>query len=213
MQTARAESRGHSSKKTQATAAAYHHGDLREALVSSGVAIVEGQGIAELSLRNVARLAGVSHAAPYHHFANKDALLAAIAERGYALLNEAIAARSENGGVGSDFYGVGIAYVLFAQEHPALFRLMYASVPAAPVNEAEQLAGGPLNAVMVSEIDRHLGCGLEEARRIVLTMWSAVHGLAMLHLDGQLGWTGTDSGETLARMVCDQLARLLERRS
>lgn len=196
-------------KPSRVDDAPYHHGDLREQLVRSGVAILEEQGIAGLSLREVARHAGVSHAAPYHHFADKNALLAGVADRGYSMLKDAIAARSGGAAVGADFHAVGIAYVVFAQEHPALFRLMYASEPAAPGNEAERLAGGPLNAAMVDVIETHLGCGPEEARRIQLTMWSAVHGLAMLHLDGQLGWTGTDSGEALARMVCDQLAKLM----
>jgi AcrR family transcriptional regulator len=104
----------------------YHHGDLSRALVSAGRRILESEGPAALSLRAVAREAGVSPAAPYHHFKDKGELLDAVAKEGWRELGEAIGARRA---AATDpraaLTEIGVAYVTFARQNPALYRLMY----------------------------------------------------------------------------------------
>lgn len=104
----------------------YHHGDLSRALVAAGRRILESEGPAALSLRAVAREAGVSPAAPYHHFKDKGELLDAVAEEGWSELGMAIAqgrARTDNPKLAMT--EIGVAYVSFARRNPALYRLMY----------------------------------------------------------------------------------------
>ena len=106
----------------------YHHGDLSRALVQAGRRILEAEGPAGLSLRAVAREAGVSPAAPYHHFKDKGELLEAVAKEGWMELGAAVAkARLASPDVGEAMTNIGIAYVCFARENPALYRVMYDS--------------------------------------------------------------------------------------
>jgi AcrR family transcriptional regulator len=106
----------------------YHHGDLSRALVMAGRRILENEGPAALSLRGVAREAGVSPAAPYHHFKDKCDLLDAVAKEGWHELGAAIArARLEAPDARSALTNIGVAYVCFARENPALYRIMYKS--------------------------------------------------------------------------------------
>jgi AcrR family transcriptional regulator len=104
----------------------YHHGDLRRALIDAARRLLESEGPSALSLRAVAREAGVSPAAPYHHFKDKGELLAAIAEQGWEMLNAALSkARSEAKTIRDKMSGLGVAYVLFAKHNPSLYRVMY----------------------------------------------------------------------------------------
>src|SRR5919106_3067320 len=95
----------------------YHHGDLRTALLQTAAKILEKQGLVALSLRELARLAGVSHNAPYRHFPDRDSLLAALAAEGFELLGDALQSRPRR--------EMGEAYVEFALAHPERFRLMF----------------------------------------------------------------------------------------
>jgi AcrR family transcriptional regulator len=108
-------------RNTQAEAAEqrpYHHGDLRHGLIDAARRLLEAEGPSALSLRAVAREAGVSAAAPYHHFKDKRELLDAVAQQGWALLSEAL--QHVRGTT-----DLGVAYVQFARRNPALYRLMY----------------------------------------------------------------------------------------
>src|ERR1700683_2993238 len=112
-------------KRRGKRAASYHHGDLRDALVLAARTILEKRGLAALSLRAAARAAGVSPAAPYHHFADKKALLDAVAAQGFDALTSAMEkpmAKKTDPDARLDASGIG--YVVFALENPALFRLM-----------------------------------------------------------------------------------------
>ena len=103
----------------------YHHGDLRRALVDAARRLLEAEGPSALSLRAVAREAGVSPAAPYHHFKDKAELLDAVAHEGWEMLQLAmIEAKAQTKGL-QQLTALGIAYVCFAREHPALYRVMY----------------------------------------------------------------------------------------
>ena len=109
-----------------ALARPYHHGDLSRALVDAARRILESEGPAALSLRAVAREAGVSPAAPYHHFKDKCELIEAVAHEGWEELGAAIAkARAAAPSVREALTSIGVAYVCFARENPALYRVMY----------------------------------------------------------------------------------------
>ena len=104
----------------------YHHGDLSRALVMAGRRILEAEGPAALSLRAVAREAGVSPAAPYHHFKDKSELLDAVTDEGWDELGTALSkARAVGVDAKAAMIEIGVAYVAFARQNPALYRLMY----------------------------------------------------------------------------------------
>src|SRR5271169_6239008 len=106
----------------------YHHGDLSRALVDAARRILEAEGAVALSLRAVAREAGVSPAAPYHHFKDKGELLNAVSQEGWMELGAAVAkARLSTPDAGEAMTNIGVAYVCFARENPALYRVMYDS--------------------------------------------------------------------------------------
>ena len=107
---------------------AYQHGDLREALIDAGVKLLMEGGADALSLRGAAQLAGVSHAAPYRHYKDKDALIAAIAERGFRLLTAKMRSHLEASGARKadrKLVALGVGYVMFGMEHPAYLQLIF----------------------------------------------------------------------------------------
>jgi AcrR family transcriptional regulator len=159
----------------------YHHGDLSRALVDAARRILEAEGAAALSLRAVAREAGVSPAAPYHHFRDKTELLEAVAQGGWEALGEAIcAARANAPNPGDALNGIGLAYVKFARENPALYRLMYDTVrnrTAMPEHAKEDESG--YHQVQCALVDA--GADPADQRELELATiasWCAVHGLA-----------------------------------
>lgn len=170
----------------------YHHGDLRAALIEEGLKLI-GSGPAEaLSLREIARNAGVSATAVYRHFPDKAALLGALCIEGHALMAAAFRKAMEGEGDRmAAFISMGRAYVQFALAHPALFRLMMAQPGSGPAPAADDMpADRPEDGMtlLVSALDdlygRDMPAGLRETRR--LKSWALVHGLAMLMLDGKV---------------------------
>ena len=162
---------------------AYHHGDLRTALVAAGLVALETTPIGELSLRQLARDVGVSATAVYRHFPDKKALLGAMANAGIAMLgqfqkNAAEASQDEV----AAFIATGRAYVRFALAQPALFRLIFSHIE--PIGET--VFGQSLAARMLQDHAAAATADPAEARRLVIQAWAVVHGLAMLMLDGQL---------------------------
>lgn len=133
----------------------YHHGDLRAALLKAAARMLEKEGPEAISLRELARAADVSHNAPYRHFSDRRALLAALANEGYAQLAQALH--------GKPWREQAVAYVRFALENPERFRLM------------SGIAG--LRTVIESSAD-------PEAKAAALATWALVHGLAQLILAG-----------------------------
>jgi AcrR family transcriptional regulator len=159
----------------------YHHGDLSRALVDAAQQLLERDGPNALSLRAVAREAGVSPAAPYHHFKDKSELLDAVAEQGWRKLNEALRAAPHGDGAPRErMPEMGVAYVRFAREHPALYRLMYecsrnrAALPD-HTNEKESAFHRVREGMIASGVDPGDGMDLELA---VAAAWCGAHGLA-----------------------------------
>jgi AcrR family transcriptional regulator len=154
----------------------YHHGDLKNALLDAARAILEEESLAALSLRAVARRAGVSHAAPYRHFPNHEALLVELAVEGFAELRAEIVAAAAAPGEESDRIAhLGAAYMRFVARRPALTRLMYG--PQVPNRTAFPALGQAADA-----IGEEIGKALHDSA-LGLAVWAAVHGLAMLVLE------------------------------
>jgi AcrR family transcriptional regulator len=180
----------------------YHHGDLRRVLLDDALAAIERDGPASLSLRELARRAGVSHAAPAHHFGDKVGLLTAIAIEGFDLLADqlnAAFARTDS------FLEVGVAYVGFAVRHRAHFEVMFRpellsagdpALAAARLRSREALYGS-LDSVPLDAGTDALGAGV--------AAWALVHGLATLYLDGNLPEALGDDPEAIARKVASNL--------
>jgi len=186
----------------------YHHGDLRDALVQAAQKILETNGLAALSLRGVARCAGVSPAAPYHHFPDKQALLDAVAERGFDALTAAMTTRMDKvSGGAARLDASGIGYVAFAVANPALFGLMFSTVgqsPAAgtPLDSARQRA----YAVLQEAVAARSPDGKADAAEC-LRLWALVHGIAKLVLEGCVRPAdfGLADGEALAAHLLRRL--------
>jgi AcrR family transcriptional regulator len=164
-----------------AQAKPYHHGDLSRALVDAARRILEAEGPAALSLRAVAREAGVSPAAPYHHFKDKTELMEAVAHVGWEALGDAIVeARRTAASPGEAMGGIGMAYVNFARDNPALYRLMYdttrdrTDMPESAKHE-DSGYGQVQCALVEAGADPKDTLELELA---TIAAWCAVHGLA-----------------------------------
>ena len=160
----------------------YHHGDLPRALVGAAVELIEEVGPSALSLREVARRAGVSHGAPAHHFGDKAGLLTAVATEGYDLAAQALAdALAETG----DFREVGVAYVRFALEHRAHFEVMYRPELYRDDDPALVAARDRAAATLYGPSTELTG---DEATGVSggIAAWSLVHGFATLWLSGNL---------------------------
>jgi AcrR family transcriptional regulator len=161
----------------------YHHGDLRAACVTAAMELLEESGETALSLRAVARRAGVSPAAPYRHYADREALLSAVAALGYRDLAERLAAAHPSPATPEQLTSVAIAYVQFALEHPALFRIMFGE--PCDRDSDERIAATAAVSQYLREI---VGRAFPEAdaEAMATAIWALVHGLAFLHLDGKL---------------------------
>ncbi len=159
----------------------YHHGDLSRALVQAGRRILENEGPQALSLRAVAREAGVSPAAPYHHFKDKCDLLTAIAKEGWMELGATVAkARSQAPDARAALTNIGVAYVCFARENPALYRVMYDSAcdQAAMPDHAKEADSG-WRHVREALIDAGADPNDEhELEMATIGAWCAAHGVA-----------------------------------
>lgn len=168
----------------------YHHGDLAAACVEAGVRLVETGGPDALTIRGVARLTGVSHTAPLHHFPDRPALVAAVAERGFDLMLERLAAEiGPDAGPRERLRAYGIAYVLHAADHPGLFSLMFGPTPH-PAGEAAYL----LLIQLCAEAQSAAELPGDDPFRLALLLWSTVHGLAGLFVAGHIA-AGDISGQ------------------
>ncbi len=186
----------------------YHHGDLPRALLDAALHIVETEGTEALTLRAAARLAGVSQTAPYRHFANKEAILAAVAEEGFRSLMAAMAhaAAAFADSPLERLRAVGLAYVTFATNHPSHFRVMFGREMADRSASASlrQVATDTFNVVVdvISDCQRAALVRSEEpAADLALTAWSSVHGVSALLVDGVLDRSVAEVAEMITRVL------------
>jgi AcrR family transcriptional regulator len=189
----------------------YHHGELREALATAGRKLLEEKGIRGFTLRECARRADVSHAAPAHHFASIDDLLAEIATRGYhdltaAMANEAKRSKPEPA---ARLVGQGVGYMAFAAANPILFQLMFskeANSVETPQLEAAARSAYQLHLAAVDAVIPKAPADLR--RRMADFAWSTVHGFITLVLEGQIG--EGESGRALKARGMAMMAAMAE---
>lgn len=169
----------------------YHHGDLKRALIDTAMNMLQEKKGWQFTLREVARRAGVSHAAPYKHFPDKAALLTEIALVGFDRLKEALASAAivQPAAIRDELFKMAQAYMDFAGANPALYRLMF----SADTGKASELhlsdrALAPLG-LLKDALERGQGAGQLRERDVrgqAAACWAQIHGLAMLGIDGLL---------------------------
>ncbi len=187
----------------------YHHGNLRRALLDEALAVIAEKGVEGLSLREVASRVGVSHAAPYHHFADKTALVHALAHEGLALMDDEMAAAEEaaGGDPRQRLLGIGMAYVRFAVERPDYYAAFNAPELTSggggeqPEEDQGDTWGRLISAVIACQKDGSLPAG--DPVILGVYLWSLVHGLAELWRMGTLAQMpqGRQGLEPLASQV------------
>ncbi|KQO56593.1 MULTISPECIES: TetR/AcrR family transcriptional regulator [unclassified Methylobacterium] len=164
--------------------ATYHHGDLKTALRVEAERILVERGVAEVGLREVARALGVSHTAPYRHFASREALLAEIAAGGFQRLGAMYDPASAPEDPTARVTAIGHMYLRFALAEPAVFRLMMGKDLAKPQYVDLKAAADEVFAIVHTAL---LAAGVPEpAVKEALVMWSMVHGIAVLLLDDRI---------------------------
>jgi AcrR family transcriptional regulator len=200
-------------KKVPAKKRAYHHGALREALVESAAQLAAERGVAALSLREAARRAGVSQAAPYHYFADKSALLAAVAEEGFRAFDamQAAAYAEAPADPALRLQALGAAYVRFALDRPHYFRVMFRPhlVEHAKYPTLYEVSRRAFERLVDATRAARLAHGHDDPDPIAAAtlMWSVPHGLAMLYLEGPISKGTTPQAlEALARVATVPLA-------
>ena len=171
---------------------AYHHGDLRAALLAEAAAMIDEGGTSSVTMRAIGRRLGVSRSAPYRHFADKSALLVAVAAAGFERLRdrlEAVGAGTPDAGIGR-LPRVGEVYVRFALENPGHYRLMYGkeAISREDLPELREVANALFDE-LVHIVRTYQGSGTikrQDPRLQAYVAWGAVHGLASLLIEGQI---------------------------
>jgi AcrR family transcriptional regulator len=187
---------------------AYHHGQLRQALITAGLQLLNEGGAAGVDLRKVARMVGVSHAAPYRHFPDKRALIAAIAEEGFARMTAAMRSTLEPfdpaDGRGQ-FRALGYAYIAFALANPALMREMFSGLTVDRADYPSLYAASKESfGLLWGVIARAFG---EPVELRTVIAFSAFHGLALLLLENQIPLDAEKTVDVLVDASMDTLTR------
>lgn len=178
--------------------APYHHGDLKNALIKAGAELLVEDGVRSLSLRKVAAKVGVSHSAPYAHFADKEALIAAITTEGFRQLYECLesAARAHQEEPSTLLVEVADAYVRFAQESPGYYKLMFSGLLEHEQTFPDFVSTSKASFQLLVELVRRcqavgaLPEGPEDL--LAVSVWSLVHGFTSLLLERQISHTIVD---------------------
>jgi AcrR family transcriptional regulator len=170
---------------------AYHHGNLRRALLDEALATIRAEGADALTLREIGARVGVSRTALYRHFADKRALLTAVATEGFRTLRERLVAAWEGGGRDdAAFRAMGVAYVRFAVENPSYYRVMFGGFVHDHEQDAELATEGEgAFRALVDALGALQRAGVVRGDDLVLAaryVWAVVHGVAMLAIDGQI---------------------------
>lgn len=192
----------------------YHHGDLKNALIKAGVEILAKDGVSGLSLRKVAMRAGVSHAAPYSHFADKQALIAAISTEGFRQLHERVSGVAEEykSQPEKQLVEAAWAYVQFALDDPDRFKVMFSGVLEKEKEYPDFVAESQRNfqlVKMIVEANQASGVLRSGASDLVaLSAWGIVHGFIMLLLEGQISHTVLEK-MSLRELVEFQLKQIM----
>ena len=187
----------------------YHHGDLRRALLEEALRTIETHGVDALTLRTVGERLGVSRTALYRHFTDKPALLASVGREGFRLLRLSLTDAWEQNGRGREgFEAMGMAYVEFAVNHPSHYRVMFGGfIESCEKDDAFIEEARSAFQVLVDSLIEQQRAGLvrsDDPLLLARMIWSLVHGIAMLVIDGQL--RGQDErGEILNRYAIERM--------
>ena len=181
----------------------YHHGELRTALVGAALDLLTKDGADAVSLRAVARRAGVSAMAPYRHYPDKEALLAAVAVQGFDGLRDVLRTADDAAPAGQALVEQAVAYVRYALENPALFRLMFGLKRLGAYPELTA-AGEAAYAVLAARVVAETPANANRDAR-TLGCWSLVHGLASLFLDGRISDRISASDGEVTRRVAEAM--------
>ena len=191
----------------------YHHGALREALVEAAAELASERGPGLVSLREVARRAGVSQAAPYHYFADKSALLAAVAEAGFRLFDtsQAESLTQALDDPTARLAALGVSYLRFALDRPHFFRVMFRPhlVEHGKYPSLNEVAGRTFERLVDTVRAARLSHGHDDLDPLAAAtmVWAVPHGLATLYLEGPISkGTTPDALETLVRAASRALA-------
>jgi AcrR family transcriptional regulator len=166
----------------------YHHGDLRAALISTGLELIGKKGVGALTLREIGRRLGVSRMAAYRHFQDKADLLAAISEAGFTLFGDALQTAKKRAAPSAfaQLHAMAVAYVRFAAEHPSYYEVMFRWAQEAGTRErAASQAGARAFGILEETIRQGQDAGeLRKGDSVLLAriVWSQVHGISMLRL-------------------------------
>lgn len=193
----------------------YHHGDLRDALIHAADDLLAERGLEGFTLREAARRAGVSPAAPSHHFGSAAGLLTEVAALGYAELARRLTEAGKSGTPAARLKAQGVAYVRFAVDFPGRFQLMFRhdmllkDTPA--LEETTSAAWDALERTVLAVRGHPEGTALDaEGNAMLIGLWSTAHGFAHLTLDGKLSrieacGKEADMVETLFPSIIDTL--------
>jgi AcrR family transcriptional regulator len=189
----------------------YHHGDLRRALLQEAVRVIHGHGVEMLTLRAVGERLGVSRTALYRHFADKSALLEAVAGEGFRMLRLELLAAWGSGGR-DQFEAMGLAYVRFAVANPSHYRVMFGGFVEGHTDpELAAEAAGAFQALVDAIVARQQAGEVRADDPLPLAryIWALVHGIAMLAIDGQLQHQGA-AADDVARFALERLRSGIE---
>ncbi|WP_136439212.1 TetR/AcrR family transcriptional regulator [Pacificoceanicola onchidii] len=185
----------------------HHHGNLQAALVEAGISIIRADGLEALSLRKCAAMAGVSHAAPAHHFGNLDGLKQAIAQEAFARFTQFMRSHADAGDdtPRARLHGICLGYLAFARAEPALYAMIFCYTPNTPPADkgpndiARDRTRGPAYQLLRETCAPFVPAGTDPVV-IETQVWSLVHGFALLCQHGRLG-PEPPSDETVLAML------------
>jgi AcrR family transcriptional regulator len=180
-------------------------------LIDAALSLVADGSVADLSLREVARRAGVTYAAPYHHFADKSALLAAVAGQGFEqLVAELERAAVRRTTLESELLAMAEAYVAFAMTHPAHYRVMFLpDVKESPDADELRAVADRSFGMLQQRVARGRAGESERAHQVLATtVWAALHGLSLLAIDGILQ-NKFPEPEKMMRSACLSIVRMV----
>ncbi|WP_206956534.1 TetR/AcrR family transcriptional regulator [Trinickia acidisoli] len=192
----------------------YHHGDLKRALRATASTLMEERGVHAVSLREIAQAAGVSHTAVYRHYADKEALLADLAESGFRELHETMqrAVRAAKSGPVRQLQAIGLAYVRYGVRQPHVLQLMFGGIIADRQSYPSLIeAGDALARVLADVVKAGQSAGVFRSTKtedLTLTAWSLVHGLTLLICGGQV--RGAQQPALVERAARRSVALLIE---
>jgi AcrR family transcriptional regulator len=200
--------RSPSNRPQRKRAGRYHHGDLRRALIDQALRTIDKEGVEGLTLRAVGESLGVSRTALYRHFSDKQALVAGVAREGFRTLRLALVEAWEQAGRGqAGFQAMSDAYLQFAATHPSHYRVMFGRFVESGARDPQliQEAEAAFQALVDALVAQQRQAAVRDDDPILLArfVWSVVHGIAMLTIDGQL--SGDKAGTLFNRYASQRV--------